>query len=493
MAVTTSYEDAGEMIELRSAAAAEALLLDVVHRHADELLRVARTHSLCADDANDAYQRSLEHFLRSGRRLRHETADRWLFTVVKREAQAVRRARGELVGADETSLERLEARHDATPEDHALAAEAVTRSAEALRSLKPQEIRALWLRADGRSYAEIQQATGWSYTKVNRCLTEGRRTFLARCAELEAGTECARWHGVLAALAGGEARAEDLAALRPHLRRCAACKATLRALHASSASVATILPPGLVGVGTAEGHGGADRLEAAGRWLSRLYEAVAGPAQERAATSALKWHAAVEAAAGGKVAAVAASTVALAGGGAVVAHDGAVPERPAARRAATIAADARGAAPRTASRPAHRVEPAGLRRAARAPEIGSVRSGAGAVSRSGRVPAKARSATAGASGGREFDVDPGRPAGAASDFAGTSQRRRTIVGAAARASTRRPVAAAPSMAPARAEVAAPATPSRADFARATSNASTTSRPAPARRGPAPQAASEFGP
>jgi RNA polymerase sigma factor (sigma-70 family) len=484
MAVTTSYEDAGDTTEVRSAEAAEALLLDVVHRHADELLRVARTHSLCADDANDAYQRSLEHFLRSGRRLRHETADRWLFTVVKREAQAVRRARGELVGTDEVSLERLDARHDATPEDHALAADAVTRSAEALRSLKPQEIRALWLRADGRSYAEIQQATGWSYTKVNRCLTEGRRAFLARCAELEAGAECARWHGVLAALAGGEAGAEDLAALRPHLRRCAACKATLRALHASSASVATILPPGLVGVGAAEGHGGAERLEAAGRWLARLYAEIAGPVQERAATSAWKWHAAVEAAAGGKVAAVAASTVALAGGGAVAAHDAAGPARPAARRAATTTAGARGAAPTTVKRqPAHGAAVAGVRPAAIAPEHGSVRSRAVAAPHSAGVRAKARSAGADSSGGREFGVDPGSPAVAAVDLAETSQRRGTSAGA--RAGTRRSDTA----------VAPPsAIPAGTDFTRAAPSASTASRPASTRPDTAaPSVVSEFGP
>lgn len=491
MAVTTSYEDAGEKVELRSPAAAEALLLEVVHGHGDELLRVAAAHSLCADDANDAYQRSLEHFLRNGRRLRRETADRWLFTVVKREAQAVRRARGELVGVEETDLDRLEARHDASPEDHALAADAVTRSAEALRSLKPQEVRALWLRAGGRSYAEIQQATGWSYTKVNRCLTEGRRAFLARCAQLEAGAECERWHGVLAALAGGEARAEDLAALRPHLRRCAACKATLRALHASSASVRTVLPPGLVGVGAAEGHGGLERLEAAGRWLARLYAEIAGPVQERAATSAWKWHAAVEAAAGGKVAAVAASTVALAGGGVVVGHDAAGPARPAAERAATILTGARGTAPKTVRRqPAHGVASAGARLATIAPEHGSVRSRVAPAARSAGVRAKARSAGAGSSGGPEFGIDPGRAAGdpgggagAAGDFADTSRRQRTSSGAGARESTRRSDTG----------VASSSTLAGADFTRATPSAATASHPPRARPAPASTAASEFGP
>ena len=33
---------------------------------------------------------------------------------------------------------------------------------------------ALILQAQGYSYAEIQQLCGWTYTKVNRCLAEGR-------------------------------------------------------------------------------------------------------------------------------------------------------------------------------------------------------------------------------------------------------------------------------------------------------------------------------
>jgi hypothetical protein len=34
--------------------------------------------------------------------------------------------------------------------------------------------------------------TGWSYTKVNPCLTEGRKALLARVEGIEAGAECER-------------------------------------------------------------------------------------------------------------------------------------------------------------------------------------------------------------------------------------------------------------------------------------------------------------
>jgi DNA-directed RNA polymerase specialized sigma24 family protein len=43
-----------------------------------------------------------------------------------------------------------------------------------LAALKRDERRALWLLALGLSYAEICEATGWTHTKVNRCLSEGR-------------------------------------------------------------------------------------------------------------------------------------------------------------------------------------------------------------------------------------------------------------------------------------------------------------------------------
>jgi DNA-directed RNA polymerase specialized sigma24 family protein len=49
-----------------------------------------------------------------------------------------------------------------------------------LDRLKPDERRALGLLALGYTYREICGLTGWSHTKVNRCLHEGR----ARLREL---------------------------------------------------------------------------------------------------------------------------------------------------------------------------------------------------------------------------------------------------------------------------------------------------------------------
>ena len=46
--------------------------------------------------------------------------------------------------------------------------------ARRLTGLKPDERRALILKGEGYSYREICERTGWTYTKVNRCLAEGR-------------------------------------------------------------------------------------------------------------------------------------------------------------------------------------------------------------------------------------------------------------------------------------------------------------------------------
>ena len=86
--------------------------------------------------------------------------------VVKHEALAINRSRRRIVGFAEVDLDALESRTSASPEERVLAADRVARSAEALHGLKPQEVRALWLKALGHSYEEICEVTGWTYTKV---------------------------------------------------------------------------------------------------------------------------------------------------------------------------------------------------------------------------------------------------------------------------------------------------------------------------------------
>ena len=103
----------------------------------------------------------------------------WLFTTVKREAWAIgrrasrRRERGFAGSADRDLSELIP---DDAPEAEArtIRAEQIADQRKALATLKHDERKALWMFAAGFSYADICKTCGWSYTKVNRCIAEGR-------------------------------------------------------------------------------------------------------------------------------------------------------------------------------------------------------------------------------------------------------------------------------------------------------------------------------
>lgn len=93
-----------------------------------------------------------------------------MHVVTKREALAVRRDRERSV----CEIPDFLAASVPCPAERAERRECAIERGRALRRLKPDERRAIVLRAEGYSYAEICQLTGWTYTKVNRCLAEGR-------------------------------------------------------------------------------------------------------------------------------------------------------------------------------------------------------------------------------------------------------------------------------------------------------------------------------
>ena len=99
--------------------------------------------------------------------------------MVKHEAMAIRRARRESVDRDDIDFDESVPAGLRAIEDVLAGGERVGRAVEALRALKPDEARALLLKAEGLSYQEIGERLGWSYTKVNRSITEGRRAL--RC------------------------------------------------------------------------------------------------------------------------------------------------------------------------------------------------------------------------------------------------------------------------------------------------------------------------
>jgi RNA polymerase sigma factor (sigma-70 family) len=212
----------------------EARVSALLARHGPALMRVARQASLCHDDAMDALQRALEIYVRRLDHVEIATEAAWIKVVIRHEAYAIRRARGDCVAAPDVDLDAVVAAPERSVEERVESGDRVSRSAQALRALKPDEARALMLKAHGLSYEEIGRHCGWTYTKVNRCITEGRRRFMEAYAELESGGTCERFAPGLAALAAGTATSEQLLELRPHLRACSACRATVRDLHVSA-------------------------------------------------------------------------------------------------------------------------------------------------------------------------------------------------------------------------------------------------------------------
>ena len=292
------------------APAAQDHITGIVRDNAAGLLGVARKYSLCDDDASDACQRTLEIYLERVERVDPRTVPGWLRTVCKHEAMRIRAAR-------ERQLPTEPAEWDAQPSveardvaEFAESLERVHRAAEALRACRPEEARAILMRAAGASYADISAQCGWTYAQVNRAVAVGRARFLSRFARIESGEACEEHAATLSAIVDGEATPEDFLRVRPHLRHCARCRATLRALYAAEPTLGMPAPAGA--------------LVLAPTGLARVADWLSAHLGERM----VRAHALFEAATTSKAAAVLASTAAVAAGGAAVETVASAPARP---------------------------------------------------------------------------------------------------------------------------------------------------------------------
>jgi len=229
-------------------AARKRAVVELIARHEATLKRTARRYSLDEEDADDAYQRALEIVLTKAPTTDPRELIRWTQTVTKHEALAVRQGRERLLGyprkregAIQDPVATLPARGDG-PGEQVERREEIARSREALQALKPAELRALSLLAEGYSYAEIGERTGYSQTKVNRVLAEGRARFRSLVSSSEDGSRCRQLQPLLSAFCDGEASGGDTEVVREHLRACARCRATMRAYRAAPGIAAALVP-----------------------------------------------------------------------------------------------------------------------------------------------------------------------------------------------------------------------------------------------------------
>jgi RNA polymerase sigma factor (sigma-70 family) len=242
-----SAEGEKPRLDSDDAAARKRAAVETYARNEATLRRTARRYSFCEDDAEEALQRALEILLRKAPSLDPEGLIKWTQTVVKHEALAIRSERERILASplspgDHGDWVALLPSPADDPAEKAERREAVARSREALQSLKPQELRALTLLAEGYSYAEIGEITGFSRTKINRCLAEGRERFRSLVSRSEDGRRCAEMRPLISAFCDGEAGTKEVAELREHLRACASCRATLRTYRAAPSAAAALAP-----------------------------------------------------------------------------------------------------------------------------------------------------------------------------------------------------------------------------------------------------------
>lgn len=283
------------------------LVDDFVARYGADLLRAARRYSASSTDAEDAYQRSLEILLtKPPADLAGERLKAWMVTVVRNLAIDQARRAGHI---DERPFDDVTAgwRHEsATPEERLVDGEDFRFGKEALSQLKADQTRCLVLRADGLGYGEISEITGFSYAKVNRCLSEGRAALRTRVALLESGAECRRLSPMLSMIVDGAANRSESREARRHLKGCLACKATLREFRSAPSKLGALLPVGVLVANPPR--------SIAGRVLDQLHQAFAAM-QERLLGHAVPMQPAAELSAAKKAVAITAIAAALTGGG----------------------------------------------------------------------------------------------------------------------------------------------------------------------------------
>lgn len=164
----------------RREAQARELAVQLYREEGDYLLRIARKNTGSTAVAEEALQEAFISFLRHFDPGRGAPPIAWLTLTLKRECwrrqgrerwnrrAGQERERGEDVPG--FALESIPSRATG-PEERSAECDHAQRC---LAQLKPDERTGLGLQAAGFSYKEIAARRGWTYTKTNRCITEGR-------------------------------------------------------------------------------------------------------------------------------------------------------------------------------------------------------------------------------------------------------------------------------------------------------------------------------
>lgn len=169
-----------------------------------------------------------------------------MHTVIRNEALQIVRSRKREVDTEFEVIVGGLAADTANPDDALLEGESHGIAKEALRRLRPDQTRCLLLRADGFDYPEICELTGFSYAKVNRLLSEGRKAARLRVDAIAGGRECERIEPLLSMFADGVTDSAAEQDIRIHLETCSHCRVTVRDYKLAPRDIASMLPVGLI-------------------------------------------------------------------------------------------------------------------------------------------------------------------------------------------------------------------------------------------------------
>ena len=171
------------------------------------------------------------------------------------------------------------------------------------------------LRAEGYSYREICELTGWTYTKVNRCSSRAARPFSVGWRRSRRGANASGTRrSIRPRRRGGRRRSGGRARAAP--QDLLELPRALKEFRDAPARVAGLAPPAGLLAGQGDGLRGA--AESALASIQQKVDSLMGMAQQRAASVGERAHAMAELATGQKLAAVAASAAAVAGGGTAI-------------------------------------------------------------------------------------------------------------------------------------------------------------------------------
>jgi RNA polymerase sigma factor (sigma-70 family) len=229
------------------------------------LLRYAARFAPSLEDAEDAYQRSMEIALTKGPLVDQQEFIAWLHVVLRNEATTLARKRTREAPADaEVVTAAVDRTHGGHDEPAAVMEwkERYRTLQDAMTSLNEAERVCLLLRTAGVSRAEIRGMTGYTERKVERSIVRGRERLNEWHHSMAAGEKCVKMREALERTGDEEATPGERRQVSRHVRHCAHCRATLRARRQSNAGLLVLVPVAIIATTAAAGTGVPDATAA---------------------------------------------------------------------------------------------------------------------------------------------------------------------------------------------------------------------------------------